>query len=379
MVGIGYGGAKMGLRLLHTADVHLDWLYEKFHPEAREKRRNEVRLRWDGLVDLAIEKEVAAVMVAGDFFHSEGAADATINYCLHQMERLEKQGIWTLIVTGNHDPLTECSIWRRRRFPDKVRVFGAGDWESFTELPGVEVVGLSFDPLRRNDRVLNRLPKAVSSGARIGLVHSQIFEGQAEPDYYPISENDVMESSLDYLALGHVHRPKTWSWGQTRMVYPGSPSRLTFKDLDSRGVELITVEDGAVISERIELEDRGFQVIELDLTSLGAEGVYKEIRDIASRELCLKVLLTGVIGDGTEFIGDGLLRDFSGEFFHLELEDKTLIIPCEADNDPTVKGIFLRDVAARFKNPSLSEDERTVLKYALHYGLSALKGVGGKR
>ena len=376
MVGIGYGGVKMGLRLLHTADVHLDWLYEKFHPEAREKRRGEVRLRWNGLVDLAIEKEVAAVMVAGDFFHSEGAADATVNYCLHQMERLGKKGIWTLFVAGNHDPLTENSIWRRRRFPDKVRIFGTGDWESFTEIPGVEVVGLSFDPTHRSERILSRLPKGVSSGARIGLVHSQILEGQAEPDYYPISETDVKECDLDYLALGHVHRPRTWSWGRTRMVYPGSPSRLTFKDLDSRGVELVTVEDGAVVSERVELEDRKFRILELDLTRLGPEGVYREIREAASRELCLKLQLTGVIGDGTEFIIDGLLKDFSGEFFHLELEDKTLIIPVGTDNDPTVKGIFLQEIATRFKDPSLSDDERIVLKYALHYGLSALKGVG---
>lgn len=367
----------MELRLLHTADVHLDWLYEKYLPEMREKRRAEVRGRLNHLVDLAIKHQVAAVLIAGDFFHGEGIAESTLNFCLHQLEELSKRGIWTLIVTGNHDP-RDAGYWQRRRFPERVKIFSGDAWEVFSELPGVEILGLSFLAARRDQRVLTTLPARTGDGVRVCLVHSQILEGKTTADYYPIAESDVLKSDLDYIALGHVHRPRAWYWGRTRLVYPGSPSRLTFKDVEPRGVHLLHIADGQVYDERIELTDREFRTMELDLTRLGNNGVYQTIQEVASKELCLRVRVNGVGEDGAEFLGDGIIRDFTGSFYHLEVEDQTVFPPRPGEEEVTVKGSFLKKMAERLADPALTDQDRQVLKYALYYGLTALKGVTRK-
>jgi len=365
----------MGLRLLHTADIHLDWLYEKFLPEARAKRRAEIRERFARLVDLAIERQVAAVLIAGDFFHGEGIAETTLNFCRHQLERLNAQGIWTLIATGNHDPLA-AAYWRRQ-FPERVKIFSGEDWEVFHQLPGVEILGLSFLTDRRDRRVLASLPAGTGGAVRIAVVHSQILEGPAEPDYYPITEHEVVQSGLDYLALGHVHRPRAWYWGRTRVVYPGSSSRLTFKDAEARGVHLLQIEDGQLREERLELPDREFRTLELDLTR-GVDGVYQAIDAVGDTGLCLRVRLSGLVEDGAEFLCDGIIRDLAGRFFHLEGEDQTVLLPGAEETGATVKGLFLKNIARRLADPALTDRERQALRYALYYGLTALKGVGRK-
>lgn len=368
----------MAIRLLHTADIHLDWLYEKFPPRARERRRQEIKERFGQLVDLAIERDVSALLVAGDFLHGEGISESSFNYCLHQLERLNQAGIWTLIATGNHDPMEHGSYWKRRRFPERVKIFSADTWESFETIPGLTIYGISFAHHQREERILARLPKEFKETVKIALVHSQVLEGKAGDEYYPIAEADVVDSGLDYLALGHVHRARAWSWGLTCVVYPGSLSRLTFKNSGERSVELLTIENGDLSTTRIVLPDREFRTETFDLTKLGPDGVYNALTAMADPELCLRIQLQGISVKGGEFFAEGLARDTSGLFFHLEIIDQTVFLPENVEEETTVKGIFLRSLAERFADPSLDDDERQKLNYALQYGLAALKG-GGRR
>lgn len=364
------------IRLLHVADLHLDWLFERFNRESREKRRMEVLECFRRIVDLALERKVAAVLLAGDIFHGEGIAENTFRFFCHHLERLSEQRIWTLIVPGNHDPLTDSSYWVRRRFSPYVKVFTEPHWTSFTEIPGLEIWGLPFIPEQRSKRIFTDFPDAFTSARRIALVHGQVLEGQAGDDYYPFTADDLSRCRLDYLATGHIHRPREIQWGKTRVVYPGSPIRLTFKETEERGVVLVTVDESGLSAQKLSLKDREYRGTELDLTRLGTEGVYQSLQQWANPELCLKVVLTGVAGEDTEFLTEGLLNQFKSSFFHLEVDDRTILLPSGEMDDRTIKGVFLKKISEQLADPGLNQEERDAVKYAFQYGLAAIKGVG---
>ncbi|HEX2955008.1 MAG TPA: metallophosphoesterase [Bacillota bacterium] len=160
------GGAFLEIRLLHTADIHLDWLFERYNRNSREERRREVAARFRQIADIAIERSVHALLLAGDIFHGEAIAESTFQFFRLQIERLSQQGIWTLIVPGNHDPLVEGSYWTRRIFPEHAKVFTGTEWECFSEIPGLEIWGLPFIPENCRKRVVADLPKATTETHR---------------------------------------------------------------------------------------------------------------------------------------------------------------------------------------------------------------------
>jgi DNA repair exonuclease SbcCD nuclease subunit len=82
------------------------------------------------------------------------------------------------------------------------------------------------------------------SGIHIGLAHGSLKQGNLDVDYdFPMSPEEIELSKLDYLALGHWHRPSTYKFGQTVAAYPGIPQQLTFNYPDSGRINIVKVGD----------------------------------------------------------------------------------------------------------------------------------------
>ena len=59
------------VRLIHTADLHLDSAFSsRFSKEEAEERRQNLLMAWNRLLSYGIEKKVQAVLIAGDLFDS---------------------------------------------------------------------------------------------------------------------------------------------------------------------------------------------------------------------------------------------------------------------------------------------------------------------
>jgi exonuclease SbcD len=365
----------MELQLLHTADIHLDWLFERYNRESREQRRKEVAERFRRIVDIALERDVKALLLAGDIFHGEGIAESTFQFFRVQLERLANRRIWTLITPGNHDPLVDGSYWTRRRFPEYTKIFTKPTWECFSEFSGLEIWGIPFIPANQGRSVMADLPAANSAALRIAIVHGQIIEGQANERYYPIVPGDIEGKNLAYIALGHVHKPRTLQWGPTRVVYPGSPTRLTFKETSERGLTLITIRDDSLTTEGIAMPDREYRRVEIDLNQTEFDQLYQLFQAWRDPSLCLKVILTGVVEEEGGIIADAIAREFKSAFFHLEVDDQTIVMP-SYEEYRTISDRFVGKIARQLQDPTIQNEERIALKYALQYGLAALKGAG---
>lgn len=112
------------IKILHTADVHLDSPLRSLalrDAELREKVQTSSRTALTRIVETAISEDVAALLIAGDLFDGAERSARTAAFLMLQLERLRARGIRVFYIKGNHDaenPLTgELSL------PDNVHVF----------------------------------------------------------------------------------------------------------------------------------------------------------------------------------------------------------------------------------------------------------------
>ena len=102
-------------RFIHAADLHLDTPFQGVAgpaPEVATALYEASLQAWDNVVDLAIEREAAFVLIAGDIYDgADRGVRAQLRF-LAGLKRLDEAGIRSFVVHGNHDPLDGWSAIR---------------------------------------------------------------------------------------------------------------------------------------------------------------------------------------------------------------------------------------------------------------------------
>ena len=93
------------MRILHLADVHLDTSFQGRSSRIRTRLRGATREAFRNAVELALDAEVHAVVIAGDLFDGDLLSFPTERFLLDQAHRLGDNGITMVYATGNHDPI----------------------------------------------------------------------------------------------------------------------------------------------------------------------------------------------------------------------------------------------------------------------------------
>ena len=104
--------ARRPLRILHTADVHLD---SDGYGNAEQQAAHQARGRhvWSRIIDRALEDQVDLLLIAGDLFDHNRVADETVAFVRGELGRLRQP---VVILPGNHDALYTNSIYDRHDF-----------------------------------------------------------------------------------------------------------------------------------------------------------------------------------------------------------------------------------------------------------------------
>lgn len=315
----------MSLRCLHTADLHLDWAFDKMPPQQRAIRSREVAARLKTIADLAVEQRVQVLLVAGDLFDTPDVAAATAAYAAGIFAELEGRGIRVALIPGNHDPVVPGSVWESQAFPPNVCMFRASEWRHVEIIDGLHMYGIPFIPALAGEPVLRRLELVPSSGYHVALLHGQFLEIEGgSHHYYPFVGADMAASGLDYLALGHVHRPLALPpAGRTQSWYPGSPTRFTFRNLQERQVVLVELAGGQVQCQPLFLPDRPYLQLPVAVDTTPAEGIGQTLAAVADPEACVQVVLKGGAEAGRQSLAEAILQDWGHQFFFLEVVDHT--------------------------------------------------------
>jgi DNA repair exonuclease SbcCD nuclease subunit len=269
------------IKILHTADVHLDYPLRSLalrDAELREKVQTSSRTALTRIVETAISEDVAALLIAGDLFDGAERSARTAAFLMLQLERLRARGIRVFYIKGNHDaenPLTgELSL------PDNVHVFDGrrGGKVQFTE--DVWIHGVSFANRHAPESLLPKFHAPVEGAINIALLHTSLAGAEGHDPYAPCTVADLAAAGFDYWALGHVHRRQVHSktpW----IVMPGTPQGRDMGEPGPKSATLLNIDKEIEIKE-VPTSVVEFLHIQIDATDADSDD---DLRDALKRTL----------------------------------------------------------------------------------------------
>ena len=227
------------VRLLHTSDIHVG--------DSREHRPV-----IGPLVDMALEREVDAVLLVGDTFDHNRVATAVAQELVDELARLGDVPV--VVLPGNHDCLVPDAVWRRVALPPNVHVLTDPGGEH-VELDELDLALWGRPHPDWGDlRPLAGIPAPGRRRWHVALAHGHlVLRADDLHRAYQITPEEIAASAQDYIALGHWDVPHDMSAGDVRAHYSGSASRfgvcalVTLSDAD--GTRVVDV-------ERVELDPR---------------------------------------------------------------------------------------------------------------------------
>ncbi len=297
----------MAFRFIHAADVHLDSPLRSLalrDPDLAELIGNATRRAFVRIIDLCLDEQVDALLLAGDLYDGDQTSMKTARFLSEQIRRLHEAGIHVFVIRGNHDALSR--ITKELVFPDSVKVFG-GRAEAIVvdrsngDFP-VAIHGLSFAQPHAPESLIGKYKLPIEGAVNIGLLHTSLAGALGHDLYAPCSLADLQATGFRYWALGHVHKRSVVE-GKCAIVMPGMPQGRDINEAGAKSVTLVTVAD----DRSIQIEERvtsiaQFERVSIDATRIddwralvGALGrVIERARDgLASEHLVARLHLTG--------------------------------------------------------------------------------------
>jgi DNA repair exonuclease SbcCD nuclease subunit len=288
------------MKFLHAADIHLDSPLAGL--QARADRPPEelgrcTRLAFVNLVDLAIEEDVAFLVIAGDLYDGDWKDFSTGLFFAAEMQRLGRP---CFLLRGNHD--AHSQITRRLKLPANVREFSARRPESFLlRNLGVALHGQSFPDREVPEDLSVAYPDPVSGVLNIGVLHTSADDPGEHATYAPCTPDRLRDKGYDYWALGHVHvrrvlHERPW------IVFPGNLQGRHAKETGPKGCTLVTAEEGRIVAvEHRSLDVLRWAALEVDATDAEEAELLDRIAEAAraavaaaeERPLLARLTLTG--------------------------------------------------------------------------------------
>lgn len=300
------------MKILHSADWHLDSPLQGRTPEQTAYLKASLLRIPQMVTDLAIREGCDLMLLSGDLF--DGSYTAASLDALR--EALSSLRIPVVIAPGNHDYIGAGAPWLTASWPGNVHIFQKNRMESVS-IPSLNcrIYGAAFtapvcQPLLEGFRA------ECSEQYAIGLLHGDPT-GAASP-YCPISEAQVRESGLDYLALGHIHKQGSFQAGDTLCVWPGSPMGRGYDEQGQHGVVIAEL-DGGSRFRFLPLDLPGFHRIRLEATDDPLTALNSCLGAVGNNDF-YQITLTGE----WEPPDLGALRATLSRFPNLELTDSTL-------------------------------------------------------
>ena len=290
------------MKILHTADLQIGRTYSRFEPEEAALIAEERFKVVERIARLATERQVDAILVAGDVFDAQTLKDRNIRRFFHSLEGYS--GPWVLL-PGNHDAALVESIWTQAQrlgtVPGHVHLALKPDTLLFKD-QGFAVLTAPLTQRHTFNDLTTWFDDAETPEGlvRVGLAHGSVQGILAEDidSANPIAQDRTQRARLDYLALGDWHGmksvdPRTW--------YSGTPEQDRFKD-NQAGFVLEVELDAPGALPRVQPHEVGHYrwsswVEHLSVAS-DLDRLAERLKDVGSRDV-IDMTITGQLDLGS--------------------------------------------------------------------------------
>jgi exonuclease SbcD len=306
------------MRFIHIADTHLG--YEQYG--LRERFNDFSRSFWK-IIDDAIDREVDFMVIAGDLFNKRALDAQTLIHAIEGLKRLKDHHIPVITIEGNHDrsyyrdgvswlqflcyqgyiillaPIMQegaplITSWNPQTMlgshvdlvGGRVRVYGL-PWQGAAITRSLEGMAQALKAARAEE-------EAQGIKYRLLTMHTGVDGMVSRVQGLPtMGQFRLLRDHIDYLALGHVHKPyELEGW----IYNPGSPETCSAEELqwDDRGYYYVEIDTNQNDSPqkvsrhravRIRTQRRPFVRHELRVDGLeDPQSLYARLSDYCQRE-----------------------------------------------------------------------------------------------
>ena len=245
-------------KFLHLSDIHLG-----NQQYGLNERFNDFGEAFFNAVAFAIDQKVNFVLICGDFFDKTRMDPPTLIQAIVGLEKLKNNGIKIVAIGGNHDKtryqegvswldfLVEMGyiyLLSPEFSEDGIHLLPwDGKYGAYIDIDGIRIYGLPWLGASA-ETILEEYPKLISSQERDGVEFTILMghfgmDGQLPGVPSGLSSDLIskLENRVDYLALGHWHKPfESDGW----IFNPGSLECCGMDERDFQGgYYLITIND----------------------------------------------------------------------------------------------------------------------------------------
>lgn len=371
------------LKVIHTADLHLDSPFSLGNAATAALRREELRETFRRLCRYISEQKADLVLIAGDLFDRKFVTKNTVDLVVREFAALPD--VRFVITPGNHDYYSPDSIWAKTDFPANVTVFKSETLSRVSfeiRRQKVDVYGYAFTSISMDHCPFTEHQAEDPCAINILVAHGNMLDKNRED--CPISLADIRSTDFDYVALGHIHNlHEITSEGDQWYGYCGSPEPRDFGETGWHGiftVDMDKTEDGFLCKPAfVKMASRRYMVETLNVTGAEKSEVIAEaVRTMLSQrdygeETLLRIKFAGEVAPAAEVPADAI-RELCAELAYVELVDETspLFDYDYLAADPTIRGAYFRQLLPKLR--SIDAREREVAAMALRCGLSVLGG-----
>ncbi|MBZ0096017.1 MAG: DNA repair exonuclease [Sulfuricella sp.] len=259
------------MRFIHCADLHLDSPLrglERYEGAPAQDMREATRRSFTNVIDLALEREVDFVLIAGDIFDGDWLDFNTGLFFANQLRRLADADVRAFIVRGNHDALSKIS--KAVTLPKNVHVFKSNKPTTILdENLGFAIHGQSFATGVVTDDLAAQYPDVHSGLLNIGLLHTALAGREGHESYAPTTPERLIGKGYHYWALGHVHTRETVRQNPW-IVFPGNTQGRHAREVGPKGCVVVEgdADEGIRSVEFVATDVARWQHLTLDATDV---------------------------------------------------------------------------------------------------------------
>jgi DNA repair exonuclease SbcCD nuclease subunit len=301
------------VRIVFTADNHLNRYYAKMSREQLRERRGRIRRAFRETVDFAIENGAHFYLHGGDLFDNPDPSPVELAFVARQFKRLQDHGVRILAISGNHDmprymgeSATPIRIYEEFR---AARVFNRRtevEFERF-EIDGTSIAigGLAPDPRAGDEADPLAGVKIEPPAADVTLL---LLHGGVEDAVPPGFEDATFRKAtiaalkqIDYFLVGDIHNASRLTVEHATVIVPGATERLTFGEIKNDPGFYLLEFDGKrpVRIIRKILSSQPMRRHELRCGNLPGETpteyIFEELRGISGPEQLLQLQMAGIL------------------------------------------------------------------------------------
>ena len=219
----------MPIRIVHTADNHLDLPFKQYPAEVASRLIEERFLALGRLVAVANERNAHFFVVAGDLFDSTRVKVGDIDKAAAVLRGFD--GVAVIVVPGNHDHYanSETEVWRRFRRATETDARIDLLVDPAVKSYDVEGQAVHFFPCACPSKTgaeptIGWVAEAAAqhaTGLKIGIAHGNVtgLGLDAEGQYFNMEPAALEAAGIATWLLGHIHVPFPTSESGERSPY----------------------------------------------------------------------------------------------------------------------------------------------------------------